>query len=853
MLILYPLGNGMKYLLILLTFSTLLSVKAQEESRLWYFGENAGLDFRSGTPVALDDGALNTFEGCATISDPSGNLLFYTNGVEVYNARHEMMPNGNSLFGDPSSTQSAVIVPHPGRDSLYYVFTTDPAFPRGTGITYSIVNMNENEGLGDVISKNNDLLRVTVEKVAATPMADEVGFWIIGYQSSFQNGRVRGYHAFGFTAEGLNDSVPVISEVGANMNHRGTLKISPFGNWLAAANQGRPDEVLELLPFDNSTGKVGTPVFNLTNVLDGGDGPYGVEFSATEQYLYVTERTDHTRSPTYNRVYQFDISSADQSTIQGSMYMLDSIVNYNVGAVQMGPDGKIYMALQGSDSLGVIQFPDQQGAACGYLKNGVFLGGRKSLQGLPSFEASIASPTKMKVPNICLGDAAAFDYNTSISGVDSIGWNFGDGSNETIIPFGAEVSHVYNAAGQYLVTADFYFSGSRQTIQDALTVYTPAELNLGEDLQLFYGDTTYLVIDGSRFNQVIWSDGSGGDSLKVSDPGQVQLQVIDQNGCVNSDTLLVNYDQLINVELPEDITICEGEFVQLSLEQEGLSYLWSTGDTTSAVTVGEEQVVSVRITNAYNNRVVYDSVAIKVKQFNELTVEDVVLCGSGVAVLNASGARTNEQYRWYDSSRRLLNTTNTGIFRTDTLRAGRFFQVSIYDGQCESPTSLIQVDLEPVDALAGAANQTVKIGETVELWASGGEQYLWEPATYLNDSSLRRPLSQPLEDITYLVTVSNEFACTDTASVHLKVEGDFLVYPNPTRREDSFVTIELPQSLTGTVQVHDFRGGLIATYVVNDLRVFELNIDLVPGPYSVTIINERGTRLRQVMMVGTRR
>ena len=54
-------------------------VFAQKETNIWYFGANAGLDFNSVSPVAITNSAMNQAEGCSTISDANGNLLFYTN------------------------------------------------------------------------------------------------------------------------------------------------------------------------------------------------------------------------------------------------------------------------------------------------------------------------------------------------------------------------------------------------------------------------------------------------------------------------------------------------------------------------------------------------------------------------------------------------------------------------------------------------------------------------------------------------------------------------------------------------------------------------------------------------------
>ncbi len=74
---------------------------AQGETLHWYFGNEAGINFHNDGNVSSDiNGRLNSFEGCTTISDPAGNLLFYTDGLTVYNQDHGMMENGNNLLGD---------------------------------------------------------------------------------------------------------------------------------------------------------------------------------------------------------------------------------------------------------------------------------------------------------------------------------------------------------------------------------------------------------------------------------------------------------------------------------------------------------------------------------------------------------------------------------------------------------------------------------------------------------------------------------------------------------------------------------------------------------------------------------
>src|ERR1700710_228898 len=105
--------KNLKNSLVLLIFfaGTLLS---QNESRKWYFGSNAGLDFMNTPPTALTNGAMLTIEGCSSIADGAGNLLFYTSGTAVWDKTHQVMANGNALYGNASSSQAAIIVPQPG-------------------------------------------------------------------------------------------------------------------------------------------------------------------------------------------------------------------------------------------------------------------------------------------------------------------------------------------------------------------------------------------------------------------------------------------------------------------------------------------------------------------------------------------------------------------------------------------------------------------------------------------------------------------------------------------------------------------------------------------------------------------
>src|SRR5687767_10771214 len=98
-----------KILLVLSTSMYCLMVSAQQQTDHWFFGVTAGIDFTSGTAVAETGAVYSIPEGSAVMSTAAGSLLFYTDGTQIWNANHQLMPNGSDLHGDISSSQSSII------------------------------------------------------------------------------------------------------------------------------------------------------------------------------------------------------------------------------------------------------------------------------------------------------------------------------------------------------------------------------------------------------------------------------------------------------------------------------------------------------------------------------------------------------------------------------------------------------------------------------------------------------------------------------------------------------------------------------------------------------------------------
>lgn len=477
------------YRILLISLLLFISSKsfAQEPADIWYFGYQAGLDFSNGAPVAIEDGAIYTIEGCTTICNDKGDLLFYASGNDVYNKNHELMDNGTGLNGHWSATQAVLTVPFLDDPNKFYLFTLDTPdhataafypntnpdprrFPTWTndgapddgynnGLNYSIVDMTANGGLGKVVQKNTPLVTHNPndprqagfkggEKLTGIINYNDNSHWIVTHF-------VNRFYAFKVDENGVNPSA-VVSETGPNLlldghefNAIGELKFSPNGHKLAMANQSNShvNEKNEgdayLFDFDAETGKVSNPL----KILEG-DHPYGVEFSPDGSKLYISVQVSNSFSAW---IYQFDLTKVD---IPSSFKRFTSV--QGAGGLQLGPDGNIYKAHPNSNSLGRISNPNRTYYDDQYEFYAVNL----------SPTRFFVSESKFSLPNyiqsyfeqaITMKSTCSYEKELRLinyTNVASVTWDFGDlKAGQDNFSSEMEPSHKYNKAGEYTVTA----------------------------------------------------------------------------------------------------------------------------------------------------------------------------------------------------------------------------------------------------------------------------------------------------------------------------------------------------------------------------------------------------------------
>ena len=432
----------MKPFLLICAFFTFAHSFSQKQNNQWRFGYGSGINFNTSPATSVTGLPILTQEGSASVANPvTGDLLFYTDGVKVWNAQNQIMPNGNGLQGGTpqllSSTTAAIIVPRPGNCNQYYIITVDEGSSGSSsnGICYSLVDMSLNGGLGDIVptAKNIPLLSTTSEKAEVIPAANGTDYWIVSHDFTT-------FYSFLLTSAGFQAS-PVVSLVSGNLaNTAGHLKVNRQFNRLACGSLF--ESKISLFSFDHSTGVVSdiTDWQVDQSMLNTSPLIYGLEFSPGGQFLYVSNLFS---------IVQYDVSVPNPVTIANSAFVLNVASPLDVPAsIQLGPDSLLYV---NNGSIWAIRNPDLPGAACNYQPTNLSGGG----YGLPKwvYSSSAAPDVSILSADSCLQSGRRFSLSDTTA-IQAVVWQFNDpasGANNTSTALNP--LHVFTSPGTYAVSA----------------------------------------------------------------------------------------------------------------------------------------------------------------------------------------------------------------------------------------------------------------------------------------------------------------------------------------------------------------------------------------------------------------
>jgi gliding motility-associated-like protein len=551
--------------LLLLFLIPILSF-GQNEFNQWHFGYNVKLDFNSGAPVVSYQSSLYSIEGSTSVADCDGDLLFYTDGQIVYNKNHSVMSNGTNLKGESalySSTQSALIVKRPRSAAIYYIFTASDIH----GISYSIVNMQANNGLGSIIQKNTSLSFKPSQKLAVTYHQNGEDIWVAThYENSDQ------YEVFKVTQTGVSSN-SVSSYTGPkHTGGHGDMKFNQQGTKIGAVVQDQ--SMVSIADFNNSSGQF----FNSFGIVDKYGFPHGVDFSPSGSYMYVSSFGGK------GGVYQLSTGQGNVNALKNGFSLSGNFAPS--GSLQLGPDGKIYVAHDGGQYLSVIHNPNNYGSLAGFDKDGLLLGFGKSsweLSNATLVNNTVPAPNGIIASDFCFSFPTDFGVLSEI-GVVSVLWDFSDptsgASNNSTVYY---PNHIFSSAGVYSVTLTV-------TTVCGVDIYTfPLTIENGpnhsfQNQEICRSTDFQIVATSFSGESYSWSPSIGLNNSNIVNPIFNSFGITDTsltyyltsstlNGCSSLDSFGID---LLDLPLAGiDQFQCPGFSVGLDLDGSEVSVTWS--------------------------------------------------------------------------------------------------------------------------------------------------------------------------------------------------------------------------------------------------------------------------------------
>ncbi|MCC7466569.1 MAG: T9SS type A sorting domain-containing protein [Saprospiraceae bacterium] len=378
-----------------------ITSSAQKEAWNWHFGSYNTLRFTENSVTVEANNNLRSRKSPFSMSDSEGNLLFYGrlgneiygNNVHagaIYNRFHTPMPNG-SMHAYETSLQSATAFPKPGSAHQYYVVNLSAEAPNaGRTFRYSVIDMDLDNGRGDVSQKDIFIANYLLDGLSVTKSVGQESFWIstIRYLYPISDiDYVVDLQIYRADSNGIQLWSAYEDTSSLGYNH---LKFSPSGRFLHHRNKVYDfDPVLgEVTGYRNIGNYEFTSIFNDKS-----------EFSADSKVLYTFGP-----STTGYCIAQYDLTKAnpleDVHIIEGngSTTGCNGLIK---GGMQLGPDGRIYINVNFSSFLNRIEHPEIIGPGCSYNANQLELNNYEFFYDFPIFPTNyLAASTTTNVSDL---------------------------------------------------------------------------------------------------------------------------------------------------------------------------------------------------------------------------------------------------------------------------------------------------------------------------------------------------------------------------------------------------------------------------------------------------------------------
>ncbi|MEP6675308.1 MAG: PKD domain-containing protein [Ferruginibacter sp.] len=387
-----------------------------------------------------------------------------------------------------------------------------------------------------------------------------------------------------------------------------------------------------------------------------------------------------------------------------------------------------------------------------------------------------------------------------------------------------------------------------------ITVKPLAIPNAGPDKNICAGQST-AQLNASGGDTYIWSPVAGLSNPAISNPvanpvdTTTYIVSVGVNGCstLRNDTVLVFVNKKPSLNVTNDTLICTIDTLQLTGNGTG-NFVWSPNYMINNVNA-QNPLVSPDVPTKYfvtltdgNGCINKDSVLVDVKPFVTLNAgPDTSVCKTDGFLINTVGDALH--YIWSPSTY-LDDPTKKSPFTLPL--ANITYHVIANIGKCQAQDD-ISIKVVPYPPAKAGVDTIVCFGDNAQLNATGGTNYVWFPATFLNNRFIPNPVSvKPTANIQYIVTVTDTLGCPKPAKDTVWVRVYPKVIANAGPRDTSVVEGQ-PLQLTGT-------GGSIylwspSTYLTSTVIATPISTPLNTIEYALLVKTAAGCEGRDTILV----
>jgi len=581
--------------LFLIIFTQLAN--AQKQFNTWYFGDGIGLDFNvshGNQPNTIIATSIEPFYSNPAVwsNRVDGSVEFYTDGYYVYNSEGDDQEIDISN-GNPSYIQSVLIVPKIGAgfENDFYIITAQEPSSGVKGINdIAYTEVNYKDVTSSVSEISSDMLNTNaVGKMAATINRDKDGYWIVTHPQNSND-----FEVHLMTETGIYTTTSTVEPTYGNWDTQenliGFFKFSPSGKYLASTSN--KEGMVYIYNFDKNLGEL---TFNSTYSITAA---YGVEFSPNEEFLYVGQYD----FAGINNIYQIDVVNGGTPTQIGTAGEPER----NIGALQLAPDGKIYVAHTYfgmspsiyNDFIGIINKPNN--AVCNFNRDAIQFEAQSYnvTEVLPSVPSNLVLPKgslNFSVSGTCAGNISIFTIQDD-TGITSVEWYFDDVNNApNDVSFAMQPSYNFWSGGSHEVTLIAWYESIPQTFTKTITINGPDILGIGTEIGACENITLF-----SSYNNVIGTPLYTWTNTTTTGTGTNETYYLDNLGENNMVLLLkddsnctAHYEEMVFVETPPTLDLessytgCDAITITPNVTGEYMDIYW-TEETYSQSGYGDE-------------------------------------------------------------------------------------------------------------------------------------------------------------------------------------------------------------------------------------------------------------------------